>query len=192
MFYNEDCLRGMAKLDASSVDLILTDLPYNIMEYDKNKKPLELKLIWSEFKRLLKPCRAVVLFASQRFTIQLAASNMEWYKYKWCRIKNTTCNFVQAKNRPLSKCEDILIFSGGVVNHASKTANRMIYNPQGLKGCNKVQQNAPTLCYGTPPSRADGTVYLQTQTGYPTDVLYYDTPPTNGRCHFNQKPTESS
>ena len=155
--YNEDCLEGMKKIPAGSVDLILTDLPYNIMEYDRNKKPLDLNLIWSEFKRLLKPYRAVVLFASQRFAIQLAASNFDWYKYKWCWIKNTVSHFLHGKNRPLSKCEDILVFSGGVVNHASKTASRMIYNPQGLKGCAVTVKNHITACFGARNARANGT-----------------------------------
>ena len=184
--FNEDCWEGLKRLPDKSIDFILTDLPYNVLEYDRNKKPLDLNLLWQEFKRVLKPNCAVALFAAQRFTIKLAASNLDWYKYKWCWIKNTTCNFVQAKNRPLSKYEDILIFSDGAVNHVSKSPNRMKYNPQGLKPCNKLYKAHPdTACVARIPNE-----YLQTQTNYPVDVLYFDAPPNAGRYHPNEKPVD--
>lgn len=189
--FNEDCLEGMKRLPDKSIDFILTDLPYNIMEYDRNKKPLDLNLLWQEFKRVLKPNCAVALFAAQRFTIKLAASNMDWYRYKWCWIKNTTCNFVNAKNRPLSKYEDVLIFSDGCVCHVSKSPNRMKYNPQGLKPCNiKHTDNHKkfAFAFGSRPSYE--RIYTQTQTGYPTDVLYFDAPPNAGRFHPNEKPVD--
>ena len=37
MIYNEDCLEGMKKIPAGSVDMILTDLPYGMTDcaFDK-------------------------------------------------------------------------------------------------------------------------------------------------------------
>ena len=36
-FYNEDCVRAMQKLPAASIDLILTDPPYNLGKFMKNR-----------------------------------------------------------------------------------------------------------------------------------------------------------
>lgn len=129
--YNEDCLEGMKRIPDGSVDMVLTDLPYEItaLPYDKQ---IDLAEMWTQFKRILKPYTAVVLFASGKFTHQLIASNFEQFKYKWIWRKNAPTLFVHAKNRPMSCYEEICVFSDGVINHASLSKKRMKYNPQGL------------------------------------------------------------
>lgn len=66
--YNEDCLTGMMKLADNSIDFILSDLPYGLVSYKQDKK-INLADMWQQFKRILKPCAVVALFASSRFTI---------------------------------------------------------------------------------------------------------------------------
>lgn len=180
-----DCLEILPQLESGSVDCIITDLPYNLVEYDRNKKPIDLEKLWSEFKRILKPNAAVALFASSKFTIKLAASNFEQYKYKWVWLKNTVANFIHAKNKPLSKYEEILIFSGGVVSHGNKSPSRMRYNPQGLKPCYspKSVKRKSAATFAISPKE-----YTQRQTNYPTDVLEFTTVPNSRRSHPNEKP----
>ena len=62
MIYNEDCLEGMKKIPAGSVDLILTDLPYGITDCAFDKR-ISFEPMWEQFWRIAKPNAAVVLFS---------------------------------------------------------------------------------------------------------------------------------
>lgn len=203
--YNQDCIEGMKRLSDKSIDFICSDLPYNMMSY-KQDKAIDLNEMWEQFRRILKPRCAVALFASSKFTIELATSNMEWYKYKFVWVKNYSTNFVNAKNRPMSRYEEILIFSNGVPVHEGQSENRMKYYPQGLKAAQIIKENGGrTICLRGGRHKGDarkkfGGVYHkspsnvkyleQTATNYPTDVLYFDAPNTNNRTHPNEKPVD--
>ena len=77
--FNEDCLEGMKSLADDSVDMILCDLPYNLTDCAWDKGVIDLSAMWTQFKRILKPCCSAVMFASGKFTHKLIASNFEQY-----------------------------------------------------------------------------------------------------------------
>ena len=201
--FNEDCLTGMKQLADSSVDFICTDLPYGLMSYKQDKR-INLDEMWQEFRRILKPNCVVALFASSKFTIELAASNLDWYKYKFVWVKNFSTNFVNAKNRPLSKYEEVLIFSGGACVHKGQSERRMRYFPQGLKALKYEKvHGGNTIClsihrhnknakkkFGATIHSSPSNVeeYTQQWGNYPTDVLYFDAPYNVKRNHPNEKP----
>lgn len=205
--YNEDCLEALKRIPADSIDMILCDLPYNMTDCAWDKAAIDLSAMWSEFKRTLKPCRSAVLFASGKFTHKLTASNFDWYKYKWIWVKNAPTMFIHAKNMPMRKFEEILVFSDGVVNHASVSNKRMTYNPQGVRMCVKIKSNQNKVkpsqlregfifhgqdlrkfgsTYSSRPSHVN--CYVQEQTGYPSDVLYFDVVSSTKKVHPTQKP----
>ena len=189
--YNEDCLKGMTRLPDNSVDLILTDLPYNLTASACDKNAIDLSAMWKQFKRILKPCSSAVLFANGSFTNKLITSNLDWFKYKWIWVKNTPTLFIHAKNAPMRKFEEILVFSDGVVNHARCTNRRMKYNPQGVVSC-EIERDKRSKAFGNIVGKRPSQVeqYTQKHTGYPSDVLYYDVPRSKARFHPTQKPTE--
>lgn len=80
--YNEDCLTGMVKIPDGSVDLILTDLPYGCTDCDFDRR-IPFEPMWQEFWRVTKPNAAIALFAAGKFLIELAASQLKFYRYKW-------------------------------------------------------------------------------------------------------------
>lgn len=65
-----------------------------------------------------------MLTASQPFTTNLIASNIEWFKYNLVWVKPQGVDPFMAKIRPLNNIEDVLIFCDG----------KTIYNPQKTKG----------------------------------------------------------
>lgn len=140
--YNEDCLEGMKRLAENSVDCIVTDLPYNLTDCAWDKGVIDLAALWTQFNRVLKPYCSAVMFSSGKFTHKLIASNFERYKYKWIWVKNSPTMFVQAKNAPMRKFEEICIFSDGVINHPTCTNRRMKYNPQGVVPCEDFRTNS--------------------------------------------------
>ena len=57
--YNQDCIAAMQQIDTESIDLIVTDPPYNLGNFMKNrdtnlKKMRDTSLICMQNKRMLK------------------------------------------------------------------------------------------------------------------------------------------
>src|ERR1044072_7592968 len=130
--HNGDCLKIMPVLADQSIDLILCDLPYGTTACAWDSV-MDLDRLWEQYKRLIKPYHAIVLTASQTFTTVLAASNLAWLKYEWTWVKNRPTNFAHAKNKPMKRHENILVFSEGSTVHATQSSRRMPYYPQGLR-----------------------------------------------------------
>jgi len=108
-----------------SVDLILADPPYGTTAC-KWDSIIPLEPMWKHLKRIIKPNRAIVITASQPFTTTLISSNMDMFKYCWVWEKNRATNFPNAKRRPLTAHEDIIVWING----------KLWYNPQKTKGHN--------------------------------------------------------
>lgn len=180
----------MKNLADNSIDMILSDLPYNMTDCDYDKNVIDLQKFWQQANRILKPKCCTVLFASSKFAIKLINSNFEQYRYKWVWVKNQPTFFVHAKNAPMHTHEEILIFSSGVVGHSSTCQNRMRYFPQGIKNLDKPR-------FKHKKQKADSTLnngvfnpHYVSQYNYPKDILYYDVPFNVGKLHPSQKPTD--
>lgn len=186
--YNEDCLEGMKKIDGKSIDMILCDLPYGTTA-SKWDKYINNTLLWEQYERIITDNGAIVLFASGSFANKLINSNEKLYKYKWIWIKNEKSNFVNAKNRPMTQFEEILIFSKGNTANGSKI--KMAYYPQGTKVINQKQpvyKNNFGSIAGKRKSHQDTFV---TEIGnYPTDILFFNAKAKMHRLHPNEKPIE--
>jgi site-specific DNA-methyltransferase (adenine-specific) len=183
MIFNEDCIVGMQRLPSASVDMILTDLPYGLTEC-RWDSVIPLDKLWEQYKRVIKPSGAIVLFGQQPFTATLVCSNQEMFKYSLIWKKTKTGNFAQAPYRFLCEHEDILVFSFGKTAKNGKP--RMVYNPQGTRPCHKVMKGKT----GTSEHRENRETqadYVQTVTNYPRSVLEFA---NEGKpLHPTQKPT---
>jgi len=106
---NGECLEEMAKLEAGSIDLILTDPPYGTTRC-KWDSIIPLEPMWEQLKRLIKPNGAIVMTAGQPFTTALISSNMKMFKYCWVYQKTLGTNPMLVKKQPFRKHEDICVF----------------------------------------------------------------------------------
>jgi len=185
-----DCLELMPKIETASVDLILCDLPYGTTAC-KWDSVIDLKKLWVEYKRIIKPNRPIVLFGSQPFTTMLIASNIEWFKYCWIWKKNRATGHVHAKNRPMKIHEDICVFSEGNTLHEGQSIKRMPYYPQGLievaEGTKRRTRNdaGDNAVMGKRKSHKET---FCSHTGYPTSVVEFDIEMNEQRFHETQKP----
>ena len=104
-----DCLEEMPRLENSSVDLILCDLPYGM-----TKNPwdgvIPFDTLWKEYNRVIKDNGAIVLFGSQPFTSLLITSNTKMFRYCLVWEKNKFSDFLNAKRKPMKTNEDIAVF----------------------------------------------------------------------------------
>lgn len=188
-----DCLEEMCYINDKSVDLVLCDLPYGTTESNWDKV-IPMKYLWEHYDRILTDTGTVVLFANGIFTPRVMASNINEYKYRWVWVKKHSTNFVHAKNRPMTKSEDILVFSKGAMGHKSQLGNkRMIYNPQGLIPCMQIEKQGKskfgTVAGNRPSHLSVGETFVREWTNYPCDVItdFPDLAP-NKKLHTNEKP----
>jgi len=181
-----DCIEQMALIPTRSVDLVLTDPPYGTTACAWDAV-IPFEPMWREIRRVLKPRGAAVFTASQPFTSALVMSNVEWFKYCLVWEKTRATGHVHAKNKPMKKHEDVLVFSPGTTVHASQSPTRMTYNPQGL-----VRKETPTVrksggasssVMSARPSHKD---VLQEFEGYPDSVVKIAS--EGATVHPTQKP----
>ena len=116
---NADCLEAMKFIPDKSIDCIICDLPYGVTAL-KWDVVIPFDLLWEQYKRIIKPNGAIVLFGSQPFTSALVMSNPKWFKYEWIWEKDSMSNPALAKIQPLKYHENILIFCKG----------KTVYKPQ--------------------------------------------------------------
>lgn len=188
LFYG-DCLEIMYRLVSENikVDMILTDPPYgttsckwdSVIDFDKT---------WKCLKNLISINGCICLFGTEPFSSHLRLSNEEMYKYDYKWIKSKVGNFLNAKNSPMKKYEDLMCFSYGSIANCAK--NMMRYYPQGLQLINKTKSNKGKSRNGTTieerPSRQKN--YVQKYTNYPNNILSFNSELKT--VHPTQKPVQ--
>lgn len=192
IIFNEDCMKVMDGLITKGikVDMILCDLPFGTTASNWDKI-LPAKELWKKYEQLITDTGSIVLFASGQFMPYLLSSKLSLFKYQWVWVKNNSTNFVHAKNRPMTKCEYILVFSKAPMGHASQLGDkRMTYNPQGLIECNKTikagKSRFGTIAGERPSHKSE---FVREYTNYPTDVLLdFPETPAGKKLHTNEKP----
>lgn len=187
-FLNEivqgDCLEVMKDIPDETVDMILCDLPYGTTA-SKWDSIIDFNELWKQYERVIKDDGAIVLTANGSFTHKVISSNEELYKYKWVWIKSRPGNFVNARNRPMTKFEEILVFSKG--NTANGSINKMKYNPQGLVEINRTTKASPNRFGSMAGKRPSHQKYTtQKFTNYPNDILEFAS--LGKYVHPTQKP----
>ena len=185
--FNVDCIAGMELIPDKSVDLVLCDLPYGVLN---RKNPnakwdcvIPFDVLWQQYERITKDAAAIVLFASGMFTSDLMQSNRKLWKYNLVWKKgNRPTGFLNAKKQPLRITEDICVFYN----------KQPTYNPQFSVGdkCharggagNASQKQARNGCYG----EFGATPVVMTNEKYPLSII--DIPKEHPQTyHPTQKP----
>lgn len=185
--WHGDCLEIMPLIPDGSVDLILCDLPYGTTACTWDSV-IPIDKLWAEYRRLLTPTGTVVLTAAQPFTTAVTFPALDMFKHASVWVKNRPTGPQHAKNRPMSKHEDVLVFSKGKMGHAVQVgAKRMTYNPQGVRDAGQktvTAKGSHSSLTGPRPNQV-GRVYTA-QTGFPHTVLNFDK--EEDHVHPTQKP----
>ena len=183
-----DCLERMKEIESGSVDMVLADPPYGTTQC-RWDSVIPLEPMWEQLKRIIKPNGAIVMTASQPFTTTLIASNMKMFKYCWVWEKNRPTGSQHARNRPMSKHEDIVVFSAAPMGHASQLKDkRMIYNPQGVVATGRQRTVKAKGFHGNHIGARPNQVGVKYDvfTGFPQTVLAFAK--EEDHLHPTQKP----
>lgn len=184
-----DCLELMNKIPDKSIDMILCDLPYGSTAH-KWDIMIPVEGLWEQYVRLIKDDGAIVLFGTQPFSSILVSSNLQMFKYSWVWVKNRATGHVHAKNKPMKRHEDILVFSKGNTIHKNQSNNRMKYYPQGLVKMpeGSIRKRVDKGDDSVLSKRASHHVTKYEYTNYPDSILHFDIEMGDSRYHPSQKP----
>jgi site-specific DNA-methyltransferase (adenine-specific) len=174
-----DCLEKMKDIPDKSIDMILCDLPYGTTAC-KWDVVIPFEPLWEQYKRIIKPNGAILLFGSEPFSSYLRMSNIKQYKYDWYWRKSRPTGGLHAKKRPMLDIETISVFY----------RFQCFYSPQGVSDCNIVHKNTDGRKKGSGVRGADrkNDSYIQTKADYPRRVLDFSSPHNVGSFHPTQKP----
>ena len=127
--YNDNCFNIFPKIQDNYVDLFVLDLPYANKKFGnctacKWDTPIDLKEMWKEIKRIMKPNATIVHFCNTKFGFALIESNPKWFRYDLIWKKSRKVGFLSANKMPLRQHENIYVFKD----------KQGTYNPQKTEG----------------------------------------------------------
>ncbi len=179
ILYHGDCLEEMKKIPDGSVDMILADLPYGTTRC-KWDTIIPFKELWEQYRRVIKPDRAIVLTASQPFTSLLVMSNLKGFAHELIWDKGRGHEPGLAKIRPQKAHESVLVFS--------KSGKNPRYNPQ------MIERDKPKVIKGNYSNNGlgilsgSGLIEKEYTHRYPTSVIKVTNSNQSNKLHPTQKP----
>lgn len=182
-----DCLHIMQTIPDRSVDMVLCDLPYGVLNKGNVNaqwdKPLPMDALWTNWERVCKENAAIVLFGQGMFTADLMKSNPVWWRYNLVWKKgNRPTGFLDANRKPLRNHEDIIVFYQTQPTYHPQFTLGELAHSRGNAG-NSKNKNTRNGCYGG----FSATPTKLTREKYPISVI--DIPKEHPQqWHPTQKP----
>ena len=133
--FNGDCLEVMKNIPDGSIDMVLCDLPYGILDVEWDNV-IDGKKLFAEYKRICKQNANVLLFCQIEFAKYLMESTFAsefshcliWYKTNKTRMKS-------AEKLPLSQYEMILCFRLNKYSNKNQHKELRDYFMEQLAAC---------------------------------------------------------
>lgn len=184
--FKGDCLEIMKDIPNKSIDMILCDLPYQMINA-KWDVIIPFDRLWEQYERIIKDNGAIVLFGKQPFTTDLIMSNRKLFKYELIWEKDKPTNFALANKQPMCYHENILIFykkqpvyNKQMVEREGKGTWRyefdISHDNRTIQGTNKK--------YKGKKEKSNYDIKLKN----PKSILYFDTGKRQQLSHPTQKP----
>lgn len=112
--YLMDCMEGMKQIADSSVDAIIADLPYGVLNRSNPSvnwdRQIPFAALWEQYRRITKPDSPIILFGQGLFSAWLMLSQPRLWRYNLVWQKDRVTGHLNAKRMPLRQHEDILVF----------------------------------------------------------------------------------
>ena len=186
--YNMDCLEGMRQIPDGSIDAVICDLPYEVLnkgnECAQWDRLIPFEPLWEQYRRITKPTAAIVLFSQGMFTADLMHSNPNMWRYNLIWKKgDRVAGFLNANRMPLRNHEDICVFY----------QKQPTYNPQKRQGQPNHTRgqgggNQTNRCYGD----FDPFAVSDDLSGekFPLSIIDIDKEHDGKQWHPTQKPVD--
>ena len=88
--YLMDCMEGMKQIADGSVDAIIADLPYGVLNRSNPSvnwdRQIPLAALWEQYRRITKPDSPIILFGQGLFSMpnvcRSGSTRIFWYSIK--------------------------------------------------------------------------------------------------------------
>ena len=183
--YNMDCLEGMSLMADGSVDAVIADLPYGVLNRSNPwanwDKQIPLSPLWEQYRRITKPESPIILFGQGLFSARLMLSQPRLWRYNLVWQKDRVTGHLNANRMPLRQHEDILVFY----------KKQPVYHPQ--MSYKSEQKNHPRGMFKRMTNRCYGAMKPTpshiSNWKYPTSVIHISKEHKTGTFyHPTQKP----
>lgn len=145
--YLGDCLDIMPQIEDKSIDAIICDLPYGILNKTNDATKwdciIPFEPLWHDYERIIKDNGIIILFAQGMFTAQLMMSNPKLWRYNLVWDKMRVTAFLNANRMPMRCHEDICVFYKSLPTYNPQMEIGLPNHPHG-NGKHKQTNN----CYG--------------------------------------------
>lgn len=189
--YKGDCLELMKDIPDGSVDAIICDLPYGVLnksnKHTQWDRLIPFEPLWKQYRRIIKDNGAIVLFGQGMFTADLMQSARDLWRYNIIWHKDRATGFLNAGKMPLRCHEDICIFYKALPTYHPQMEDlngREPSHPQGY-GIHK-QTNK---CYGN-VHRIERYEPRDPNKKFPQSIIKIRKEHDNKQWHPTQKPVE--
>lgn len=155
-----DCLVYLPQIPEKSIDIILSDLPYQMTSRNEWDKIINPEKLWTEYRRIIKNNGTIVLTTYGFFGAKMIMSAPDLYKYTLIWEKNKVRGYLNAKKQPMRVHEEIQVFY----------RNQPIYNPQMTQSTEAVHaytRRTSSTNYNEVPEYSGGGSYER----YPTSII---------------------
>ena len=182
-----DCLIEMQNIPDKSIDAIICDLPYGVLNKGNSSAKWDSVIpfdkLWSSYERIIKDNGIIFLFGQGMFTADLLISNKKLWRYNlvWDKVAKT--GFLNSKRMQLRQHEDICIFYKSLPT----------YNPQMVK-CEPHKRNHSKGNMLNPQKNSCYGSFVETPTivsdeNFPTSIISIPKEHETGKFHHpTQKP----
>lgn len=174
----------MKQIPSGSLDMIVCDLPYGVTQ-NKLDIVIPFEPLWNEYKRIIKECGCIALFAQGVFFVELVQSNRKMFRYDLVWDKVLTTGFLNAGRMPLRQHEQIAIFYKKLPEyHPQFTEGKPLHS----KGISYMEKEHKNNNYGQ-FHMTDDTRKGSTEK-YPTSIIRVAKPHPSIALHRTEKPVE--
>lgn len=190
--FQGDCLEIMKNIPDKSIDMILCDLPYGVLNKSNSNAKWDSVIpfddLWNSYERIIKDNGCIALFADGMFMANLMQSNKKMWRYNLVWDKELTSGFLNANRMPLRSHEEICIFYKKL-----PTYNPQFTEGEPLHGMGKKfsQEKNKNNNYGdfdscnNPSAKREGDTKK-----YPKSIIKFPRPASCVMVHPTQKPVE--
>ena len=183
-----DCLIEMRNIPDKSVDAIICDLPYSVL--NKGNKSAQwdniipFEPLWAQYERVIKDNGVIVLFAQGMFTAKLMMSNPKLWRYNLIWDKKRATGFLNANRMPMRYHEDIVVFYKKLPTYNPQMEDLKGREPNHSQG--NGNHNDKNQCYGKTRRMYDSVI---TDKKHPRSIIAIPAIHCNeDQSHPTQKP----
>ena len=184
-----DCITLMNDIEDKSIDMILCDLPYGVLNKSNNNTKwdsvIPFKKLWEQYERIIKDNGAIVLFGQGMFTADLMESNRKLWRYNLVWDKVQKRGFLNARRMPLRQHEDICVFYKKLPTYNPQMIECEPRKKCHIKKTKHLKEEETNSCYGS-----YYRVYEDGMTNemFPSSIVRFSREQSRNVLHPTQKP----